>query len=80
MKGGIMYLIDTDDTIVKYRTYNSVNRINKTIQEWSKLVGPSFSRMYIQFAPKVKNIEYSPKRIKGVYDNKGYLSLTQEHR
>lgn len=80
MREGMMYLIDVDDKIVKYRSYNSSKVIKNTIETWSKLIGPSFSRMYIHFLPKeLEDFSIGIKREKGVYDNTGYIKLTQEH-
>lgn len=80
MREGMMYLVDVDGEIVKYRSYNSSKVITSTIEKWSKLVGPSFSRMYIHFLPKeLEDFSFDIKREKGVYDNTGHIKLTQEH-
>lgn len=80
MREGVMYLVDIDDKVVKYRSYNSSKVIKNTIETWSKLIGPSFSRMYIHFLPKeLDDFFVGIKREKGVYDNTGYIKLTQEH-
>lgn len=80
MREGMMYLVDVDGEIIKYRSYNSSKVIKTTIETWSKLVGPSFSRMYIHFLPKeLDEFNIGVKREKGVYDNTGHIKLIQEH-
>ena len=76
----MVYLVDENGTVIKYRSYNSRQSRNEAIKKWQKLVGPAYYNLFIQIRPDVEDFaDVQIKRHKGVYSNKTPFNIESEH-